>query len=961
MPGRIAPLAMGWQRRMGGVAGPLSASGEASNDQPVQVEMWISGAWTDITAYVMVRDNSGSIQITRGRRDEGGTADHGTLSLLLNNRDGRWSPRNPSGVYYGQIGRNTPIRVSVPNGLGGKSYRFWGEVTAWPVGWDSTGTDVYVDLEASGIIRRLSQAPPSDHSGVYSSITDPDLTNLLAYWPCEDAKESQRIASALPNGSPMQFVVAPALAESELFGASDPLPVFTGAAMRGGVAAYADPTATQVRFLMYIPPEGASDLSVVVRITQLENISVADVRYFELFYNAPGGAYVGVATPGGLSLECKQSDGAPVGNLLHHTLDVRGRLLRVSIEMEESGANVTQTIRTLDLQSGVETTASQSFLSEQLTRVTSVAVGLSPFAVLNPDTAVGLPGGVIGHITVQDAVTPITDAGIRLSPVGEAAGRRVQRLCGEEGLAFDGIGDLDDSVTMGGQSRSNALELMREAELADDGMLFETTTALGLGYRTRASLINQEPRITLDYAAFHLSENVPQPVEDDRYIQNRVTVTVNGVSATREQTTGPLSVQLPPDGVGAYGQDITLNLENTSEAASQAAWRVFTGTIDEPRYPQISVNLARAPYTDNPALKQAALAVTPGDRLIVENMPSWLPPGDLNQIVLGVEESITYFEHRLTFVCMPAAAYTAANLDSDAARVDTDGSQLLESVSSGSAALSVTPSNELFTRWTTDSAEMPFDVLVGGEIMTVTAIANGVTDTFTRVTANGWGTADSGQAWSNVNAANSDFATTGTVATHSVGSVNSSRYSILSALSLMDVDLQADMATSVTATGGPHYSHVVARYINTNTMYLARLRFNTDQTIDLSLQKRVNGSQTDMVTVRISGTHAASTFFTVRFQCIGTTLRAKAWETGTTEPGWQATTTDGAITNAGPIGVRSVLDSANSNPLPVTFSYDNYLLLNPQLFTVTRSVNGVVKEQVAGEALSLANPTIVSL
>jgi len=462
----------------------------------------------------------------------------------------------------------------------------------------------------------------------------------------------------------------------------------------------------------------------------------------------------------------------------------------------------------------------------------------------------------------------------------------------------------------------------------------------------------------LSVSAYNL-DGVPVPVDDDRQTQNVLTVTVGAVSATYEETEGPLGTAA----IGKYGESngLTLNLAATDPAVvrDHAAWRVHLGTVDEDRFPSISVNLAHPSIT--PEMRRAVLALRLGDRVQISDPEPWQSYDAIDQLVLGIEESLTRFEHKLTFICAPASPYTVGVLDTDAARLDTDGSSLLSSVTSSDTALAVGPSTEDFTRWTTDSGDFPLDVRVGGEVMRVTAIGNHVTDTFTRVTANGWGTSDSGQAWTNVNAANSDFSTSGTVAAHSVGSVNSSRYSVLASLSLADVDIQADMATSVTAAGGPQFSHIVARYVNANTMYLARLRFNLDQTIDLTIQKRVNGTQTDIETVNIVGTHAAGVFFTVRFQIYGTTLRAKGWETGAVEPDWLLVTTDGALPNAGPIGVRSVLDAANSNPLPVTFSYDNYRLLNPQTFTVTRSVNGVSKAHAAGADLRLATPTPLSL
>lgn len=82
----------------------------------VLIELYVSGQWTDITEDVYTRDG---IHISRGRSDEAGVVDPGKCSLTFNNRSGKYSPRNPLSPLYGLIGRNTPVRVSVP---GGTSY-----------------------------------------------------------------------------------------------------------------------------------------------------------------------------------------------------------------------------------------------------------------------------------------------------------------------------------------------------------------------------------------------------------------------------------------------------------------------------------------------------------------------------------------------------------------------------------------------------------------------------------------------------------------------------------------------------------------------------------------------------------------------------------------------------------------------------------------------------------------------
>lgn len=73
-------------------------------------ELYIDGAWIDISAYV--RYASG-VNISRGRPDGQGDLQTSRMSLTLGNPDGRFSNRNPGSPYFGKLGRNTPIRHSV--------------------------------------------------------------------------------------------------------------------------------------------------------------------------------------------------------------------------------------------------------------------------------------------------------------------------------------------------------------------------------------------------------------------------------------------------------------------------------------------------------------------------------------------------------------------------------------------------------------------------------------------------------------------------------------------------------------------------------------------------------------------------------------------------------------------------------------------------------------------------------
>jgi hypothetical protein len=184
------------------------------------IELFYSGAWQDITSYVYDRD---PIVITRSQRPEGSAADPGALTLTINNRDGRFSPRNPTSPLYRLIGRNTPIRVTIAG-----SVRFVGEVTSWPQRWDVKQSDVWVPLEAAGIRRRAgaSTAQPLQSAirrwylGLGGDI------QLIGYWPLEDTSQA---GSAIPGASLIPYAggdVAPGWGADMGPGGSAPLPAW---------------------------------------------------------------------------------------------------------------------------------------------------------------------------------------------------------------------------------------------------------------------------------------------------------------------------------------------------------------------------------------------------------------------------------------------------------------------------------------------------------------------------------------------------------------------------------------------------------------------------------------------------------------------------------------------------------------------------------------------------------------
>lgn len=951
----IAPLIAAVRRRLSNLpVPPAAASGETSSGLPVQVEMLVGGVWVDITATssVLVRDDGGNIPITYGiTGGEGSQTDRALVTVELRNNDGRFTPRNPTGIYYGLIGRNTPMRISVPDGAGGKSYRMWGQVSEWAPNADLSGNDVWTDATLSGIMQALAQAPAPERSVIYNAIVNPPPPGLLAYWPMEDASGATQLASALTSGSPMTWTGTPTLASYEGVTASDPLPDISTASLTGGVGKYDDPTASQIRFLAYIPKSGLSDGKVLCAFDQTD-YSAGSAQFWELYYST-------TTASNSLVLRTCASDGTVLGAELPHTLDVRGRLLYVSVELQEAGTGITRQIQLKDVLTSRVYAVSDTETLTQLTRVTRVAFGVASRAVSGPAGSATLPGVTVGHATVENSITAIDALGVRLNTIGETAGRRIQRLCGEQGIPFDWVGDLDDTVPLGAQPKQNLLALVQEACLADGGLLYESRAVLGLGYRTRASLYNQGAALVLSYPGGQLQQ-VPVPVDDDRQLQNTLTVTVGGVSATYTQTDGPLGTNT----LGAYGENsgLTLNLATTDTPTllDQAAWRVHLGTVDEARFPQISVNLAHPSIT--PDMRRAILALRLGDRAQILGPPSWLPPDTIDQLVLGMSEAITHFEHRLTFTCAPASPYSSIGfLDAAESRCDTDGSELAANLGSTGPAVAVRPSDPYDGIWTKDPADVPLDITVGGEVMRVTAITDLQADTFTRTVSSGWGIDDNGVTWSTSGGSATDYSVNGSAGAHLLASVNTSRRCFLTA-TITDFDFYVSITADQLATGGFLAGGLTARYLDSDNLYSAQLRFTTSNTVTVNIIKRLNVTETILGTYTMpNAVFVAGTFYRLRFKLKGALLRAKAWlATDAETPEWQVVVQDSDLTASQFLGMRSISSPSATNVNPSVL-YDDFLIISPQVFTLTRSINGVVKAHRAGDDVRLAVPTYLSL
>ncbi len=263
----------------------------------------------------------------------------------------------------------------------------------------------------------------------------------------------------------------------------------------------------------------------------------------------------------------------------------------------------------------------------------------------------------------------------------------------------------------------------RECAAADQGFLFERRESTALAYRDRTTLYGQGPILTLPYED---CVSPLEPVDDDQQVKNDVTVKREfGSSGRAADMDSALSVTE----IGRYADSLTLNLWRDEAAEQIASWRLHLGTWNEARFPVVTVNLAR-----NPELIPQATRVEIGDRIIITDPPSWLPPETIDLMVTGYSESFANKEWSISYVCVPYGPWQVGAVEDDAyGWADTSGCELAEDLDTTETGIDVTTTTGV--RWV-DSAtyptDFPFDIMVGGELMTVTACTGTTTSqTFT--------------------------------------------------------------------------------------------------------------------------------------------------------------------------------------------------------------------------------------
>lgn len=579
---------------------------------------------------------------------------------------------------------------------------FAGEIPSWPRGRDQTGRDLYVPIEAAGIMRRLGTGSPVLDSTLRKAVPG-TVSGIVAYWPMEDGDRAEVSVSGLSGGLPMRFgAPAPAFGSSNgVFDGAASLPTLNGSKPRGSVQPYTSTGQVCVRMLLQMPAGGSTDGTVILRI-----LTGGTSAQWDLIYG----------TGGTLTLQAYDSAGTSLGGSGIVAFNLDGRAVMVQVDLTQTGGDVAYAFSTVEPGKSVGGTSSGTLVGRTVTVARAVQ--------LNPSGA--LTDTVVGHVIVSKTVTSLFSLGPSLSGYArETAGRRVERLCSEQGITFVPWGDLDDTVQMGPQPVATLLEVLRECEAADYGVLFEPRDVVGIAYRPGSSIASPGTRVILDGGGGLGGDLIDlADQDDDQLTRNDVSVTRRGGTTSRQvDTTSTLSVLAPPAGVGRYDTGSTQNLYADSQVDDAARWGLNLGTVDEPRYPGVDVSLARTALVGDTVTTAAVLDAELGDGLSITSPPTGHGTQTLRQLIIGETLGLEYADLRVRFVCQPARPWDVGVFDyehpDEPSRYDTAGTTVNGAHTSVTTSLAVTV---VGSGWGHADGDYDIRVASTGEEMRVTAV-----------------------------------------------------------------------------------------------------------------------------------------------------------------------------------------------------------------------------------------------
>lgn len=536
-------------------------------------------------------------------------------------------------------------------------------VPTWPHGdhnaSGSQPSEARVQITASDLVRRLGQGAKALRSSLYRHITSSQYAAAVtAYWPCEDESGAVQLAAGKTNLDTIALTGKIAAGSDSTLAASAALPSIQ--------------SNETVRFVATIPAGGPTTKWSVEWLHKVQTMATDPTLTPLITILAAGtGRQWRVSINSTVLLtEIFNNEGTLIKSNATGTANLSGEWVAWRLDASESGGTTTWSLSSVVLSTGAGGSINDSHTG---------TLG----AVTGIDTATTAPadGMSFGHIIVHNGNLPAGWlAGADTAWVGESAAHRIWRLCTEEGIPVEVLGetsgystlrgDIAYSEPMGPQARATLLALLAQAANVDLGAIGTRRGAPGFVYRTRRTLENQAAALALNAAANNIT-NPLEPRLDDQRLRNDVTVASTGGSSGR--AADPASIALE----GLYAEQVTINgvggvpIQSAilgditglapavdSQNLQQAGWRLALGTWPGLRYPTVSVDLGT-----NPGLIETFHDLQVGDRASLTGLPDQHPAGTVDLLTEGWTERLTPTTWLVALTCSPGGPWQVGVLD----------------------------------------------------------------------------------------------------------------------------------------------------------------------------------------------------------------------------------------------------------------------------------------------------------
>jgi hypothetical protein len=620
------------------------------------------------------------------------TAEPSTWALTWTDN---YTPPADVGVYGWQVAGNTNSSpLVVFDNLTQVSLEFIGNVVQWPNRWNKAATNSWTPIQAAGVLRRLQQgkgpirSPLSRQLGAYGP---------TGWWTLEDAAGATQFASQTVGAQPAFYTGVLPAGDNTLPG-SGPCPTLsaTNGVIRGK---------TNNR----LPVTGVTGFSAMFFTKFAGGFPTVKTKVATIGTSGRAASFVFSFDGTGTTIDVLDADGAVISTQtsLASPQDL-SQWMAWQLETDISGSNVTWSF--ISHQVGQSTYYSQT--GSYTNSFTPVPVSALSFALGGSNLPVGT---AFSQVWLGPNTLPFVDDTFSLVSAGyagETAGARLARLCKEEGIPFN----LEQGTTdpVGVQPQTNILQALRLAADADMGILYES--GAGLGYRPRSARYQQAVGMALTVAAGQIDEP-PEPTDDDQRYRNKWTITNDGGSYAVAQSDSEINAQ------GLYEDSATLTLYSDDYAAYHAGFRLYLGTWPDLRWPGLSLNFGR-----NPALVPLWRKASYGFRMTVATGLLQVQGSDPDVIVEGYTASLWPHGWTAALNCSTAKAWDIATLDDSLLRMDADNSTVATALGTTTGtSLVVSNNGDAGSTWAPTSqlpAEVPFPILVNGEMMTVTNVGD---------------------------------------------------------------------------------------------------------------------------------------------------------------------------------------------------------------------------------------------